>query len=50
MRKHVSFTIAATIAGLAMIFWFKASVVETNADIARLRVHLSASVPFRPRH
>ena len=52
MRKHVSFTIAASIAGLAMIFWFKASVVETNADIARLRVHLSASVanpyPFGP--
>jgi hypothetical protein len=44
MRKHVSFTIAATILALAMVSWFKASVVETNADIARPRVHLSSSV------
>ena len=28
MRKHISFTIAATIVGLAPVFWFKASVVE----------------------
>jgi hypothetical protein len=44
MRKHVSFTIAATILGLALVFWFKDGVVETNVDIARPRVHLSSSV------
>ena len=50
MRKHISFTIAAMIMGLAMVFWFKANVVETNADIARPRVHLSSSVsnPYLP--
>ncbi len=48
MRKHISFTIAATLAVLAMVFWFKASMVETN--IARPRVHLSSSVsnPYLP--
>ena len=36
MRKHISFTIAAAIMGLAMVFWVKAGVVETNADVATL--------------
>ena len=35
MRKHISFTIAATIAGLVMFFWINAGVVESNADAAR---------------
>ena len=42
MRKHISFAIAATIVGLAMVFWVKASVVETNADVARPRADLSS--------
>jgi hypothetical protein len=33
MRKHISFTIAATIVGLALVFWAKASVVENNAKV-----------------
>jgi len=33
MRKHISFTIAATIMGLAVVFWAKASVVENNAKV-----------------
>ena len=35
MRKHISFTIAATILGLAMGLWIKDSRVETNAKVAR---------------
>lgn len=42
MRKHISFAIAATIVGLAMVFLVKAGVVETNADVARPRVDLSS--------
>jgi len=33
MRKHISFTIAATIMGLAVVFWAKASVVENNVKV-----------------
>ena len=52
MRKHISFTIAATIVGLAMVFWAKASAVNTNADIVRPKVELSAlasnpNLPFQ---
>ena len=35
MRKHISFTIAATKLGLAMIFWARSAVVATNADVVR---------------
>ncbi len=42
MRKHISFTIAATIVGLAMVFWAIASVADTNADVARPRLDLSS--------
>jgi hypothetical protein len=35
MRKHISFAIAATILGLAMVFWLKAVMVETNANVTR---------------
>jgi hypothetical protein len=50
MRKHISFTIAATIVGLAMVFWFKAIVVETNAAVVRQKIDLSApmSNPYLP--
>ena len=32
MRKNISFAIAATITGLAMISWAKFSVVASSAD------------------
>jgi hypothetical protein len=50
MRKHISFAIAATIMGLAMVFWVKASVVETNADVVRPKLDLSSpmSNPYLP--
>jgi hypothetical protein len=35
MRKNASFAIAATIIGLAMIFWAKSSVTATSADVVR---------------
>ena len=49
MRKHISFAIAATILGLAMVFWVKDSMVETNANVARRRADLSSpmSKPYR---
>jgi hypothetical protein len=50
MRKHICFAIAATIVGLAMVFWFETSVVETNAAIVRPKVDLSSpmSNPYLP--
>ena len=50
MRKHISFAIAATIVGLAMIFWIKTSVVETNADVARPTLDRSSPMvgPYLP--
>jgi hypothetical protein len=42
MRKNMSFAIAATIVGLAMIFWAKSSVEATSADIARPKAGMSA--------
>ena len=42
MRKHISFTITATIVNLAPVL-FKASVVEANADVARPKVDLSSN-------
>jgi hypothetical protein len=44
MRKHISFSIAATIAGLAMVFWATFGVVYTKAEIARPKVELSSSI------
>jgi hypothetical protein len=35
MRKNTSFAIAATMLGLAVIFWAKSSVVATSADVVR---------------
>jgi hypothetical protein len=43
MRKDISFAIAATILGLAMVFWAISSVAYTNADIVRPKVELSSS-------
>jgi hypothetical protein len=40
MRKNTGFAIAATMLGLAMIFWAKSSVV--SADTARPKVGLSS--------
>jgi hypothetical protein len=49
MRKHISFAIAATLLGLAMVFWVNASMVETNANVVRPRADLSSpmSKPYR---
>jgi hypothetical protein len=44
MRKHISFAIAATIAGLAVVFWAIAGGVYTKADIVRPKVELSSSI------
>ena len=44
MRKHISFSIAATMAGLAMVFWATFGVVYTKAEIARPKVELSSSI------
>jgi hypothetical protein len=44
MRKHISFTVAATILGLAMAFWAKSAVVATHADVVRPAVGLSPYV------
>jgi hypothetical protein len=41
MRKHVTFTIAATIIGLAMMFWAKSAVVAIHVDAVRPAVGLS---------
>jgi hypothetical protein len=41
MRKNTSFAIAATMLGLAMIFWVKSSVVATSADMVRPNVGMS---------
>jgi hypothetical protein len=43
MRKNASFAIAATMMGLAMIFWAKSNVVATSADV-RPKVGLSSYV------
>ena len=50
MRKHISFAIAVALVGLAMVFWVKAVVVKTNADIVRPKVDLSSpmSNPYLP--
>ena len=45
MRKHISFAIAATIVGLAIVFWAKASVVE---NIAKVELSSRASTPNPP--
>jgi len=49
MRKHISFAFAATILGLAMVFWVKAGMVENNANVARPRADLSSPIskPYR---
>ena len=49
MRKHISFAFAATILGLAMVFWVKAGMVENNANVARQTADLSSlmSKPYR---
>lgn len=42
MRKNISFAIAATMLGLAMIFWAGSSVV--SAEIVRSKVGSSSQV------
>ncbi len=43
MGKNASFAVAATMMGLAMIFWVKSSVVATSADV-RPKVGMSSFV------
>ena len=44
MRKHISFSVATTIAGLALVFWATFGVVYTKAEIVRPKVELSSSI------
>jgi hypothetical protein len=44
MRKHISFTIAATILGLAMVFCVIGSLAETNTNTPRARADLASSI------
>jgi hypothetical protein len=44
MRKHISFTIATTVIGLAMMFWAESAVVATHADVVWPAVGLSPYV------
>ena len=48
MRKNTSFAIAATMLGLAMIFWAKSSVVATSADMVRPNAGMSMPGLFLP--
>jgi hypothetical protein len=45
MRKHISFAIAATILGLAMVFCVIGSLAETNTNAARPKADLASSMP-----
>jgi hypothetical protein len=47
MRKHIGFTIAATILGLAMVFWAKASVIENNAKVELSSRASTPNLPFQ---
>ena len=52
MRKNTSFAVAATVMGVAMVFWLKSVVVASSADIrpnalAPLYFVTSAPMPFR---
>ena len=47
MRKHISFTIAATILGLAVGLWLKDSRVETNVNVARADLSSPMLKPYR---
>jgi hypothetical protein len=42
MRKHISFTIATVVIGLAMMLWAKSAVVATYADVVRPTVGLTS--------
>jgi hypothetical protein len=44
MRKNTSFAIAATMLGLAMIFWAKSSVVASHVEVVRPAAGSSAYI------
>jgi hypothetical protein len=46
MRKHISFAIAATILGLAIVFCVIGSLAETNTYAARPTTDLASSMPY----
>jgi hypothetical protein len=50
MRKHISFTIAAAITGLAMAFWLTAAAIETSADVAGPTLYSSLPNPHLRVH
>ena len=43
MRKHISFSVATTIAGLAMVFWATFGVVYTKAESWVIVIHCTAA-------
>jgi hypothetical protein len=49
MRKHISFAIAATMLGLAMVFCVIGSLAETNTNAARPKADLASSMPYHSR-
>ena len=47
MRKHISFTIAATIMGFALVFWAQASVGKNNAKVELSSRSSIQNLPFQ---
>ena len=52
MRKNTSFAIAATMMGMAMLFWAKSSIVASSADIRQMAgmspyLTTTSYLPFR---
>ena len=48
MRKHIGFTIAATILALTMIFWASTSFEMPNSDVVPPNVAAHAANPNLP--
>jgi hypothetical protein len=51
MRKNISFTVAATIMGLGVVFWAAANVASTSDDprsTVGASLKADATVPFLP--
>jgi hypothetical protein len=41
MRKYVGFSVIVAVMALAMVFWARSTVVETNADVVRSSAGIS---------
>jgi hypothetical protein len=51
MRKNTSFTVAAAVMGVAMVFWVKSAVVASSADVrahASTPLYFVTSAPYLP--